>query len=218
MSVVRLPLFFSIVFMACSQLTNGLLAPALPEMAIHYSVEEHLVQGLILCFILGLGLSQLVYGPLADSLGRRRVFWCGQSIFLSGNLLTFFGLHDFNLLMLGVLIQGLGAGSNQILARCLISDSYRGVELKHGFAWLGMAASVIPVVGPVVGGLVTAYWGWHYLFFIIGIAVSILMIVAAKWLPETQTTLGSRLQFRRVLSNYLDLAINPHFIAYSCLS
>jgi len=217
-SAERLPLFFSIAFMACSQLTNGLLAPALPQMAVHFAVEEHLAQSLILCFILGLGLSQLVYGPLADSFGRRRVFWWGQSIFLSGNVLTFFGLNSLNLLMLGVLIQGLGAGSNQILARCLISDSYRGLELKHGFAWLGMAASVIPVVGPVVGGVVTAYWGWHYIFFIIGTVVSIVMMTAAKYLPETQTKPGPHLQFKRVMRNYLELALNPHFIAYSCLA
>ncbi|MEE1675100.1 multidrug effflux MFS transporter [Agarivorans aestuarii] len=214
-SYSRIPLFFSIAFIACSQLTNGLLAPALPEMATHFAVDEHLVQRLIVVFILGLGISQLFYGPLADSYGRRRIFWLGQAIFLLGNLLTFLGFNNLDLLLAGVMIQGLGAGSNQILARCLISDSYRGKELKHGFAWLGMAASVIPVLGPVIGGIVTAYWGWHYLFVIIGIAGASLLIIAAKLLPETQVEAGPPLNMSRVFNDYLNLAADRQFIHYS---
>ncbi|GDY25222.1 MFS transporter [Agarivorans sp. Toyoura001] len=215
MTYSRIPLLFSIAFIACSQLTNGLLTPALPEMAQHFAVDEHLVQRLIVCFILGLGISQLFYGPLADSYGRRRIFWLGQSIFLLGNLLTFLGLNNLNLLLAGVMIQGLGAGSNQILARCLISDSYRGKHLKNGFAWLGMAASVIPVLGPVIGGIVTAYWGWHYLFIIIGMAGASLMIIAAKLLPETQAERGPPLQVKRVVNDYLMLACDSNFVRYS---
>ncbi|MGY5450981.1 MFS transporter [Agarivorans sp. MS3-6] len=211
----RIPLFFSIAFIACSQITNGLLTPALPEMALHFSVDEHLVQQLIVGFILGLGVSQLFYGPLADSYGRRRVFWLGQSIFLVGNVVTFLGFNNLNILLTGVVIQGLGAGSNQILARCLLSDSYRGSHLRHGFAWLGMAASVVPILGPVIGGIITAYWGWHYLFIIIGVAAAGLMIVAAKLLPETQTEPGQALQAKRVITRYMNLAIDGNFIRYA---
>ena len=212
------PLLFSIAFISCSQLTNGLLAPALPEMAVHYGVQEHQVQLLVVCFIFGLGISQLFYGPLADAYGRRKVFWLGQAIFLSGNLLTFFGFNELTLLQLGVVVQGLGAGSNQILARCLLSDSYKGEQLSHGFAWLGMAASVIPVIGPVIGGFITAHVGWHYLFILIGLSGASLLLVAGWLMPETRPGKNQPLKPKTIARNYFKLALEPGFINYSCFA
>lgn len=210
-----LPLVFSIAFIAGSQLTNSLLGPALPVMAEFYAVAEHQVQQLVVNFMLGLGFSQLIYGPLADAYGRRRAFWLGQSIFLMGNLIGLLGIGSLQLLSVGVFVQGLGAGSNQILARCLLSDSYRGSRLSNSFALLGMAASVVPVIAPLAGGFITAHFGWQALFAVVGLSCFSLLVVAGLWLPETHSAADGQLKLRPVLSQYQTLLTEAPFIRYS---
>ncbi len=209
----RIPLLFSIAFIMCSQLTNGLLTPALPSIRVYFGVDEHQVQQIMVLFILSLGISQLFYGPLADAYGRRFIFWLGQSVFLLGNAICLMGLADLQWLLVGVFFQGLGAGSNQILARCLLSDSYEGKALSNNFALLGIAASIVPVIGPVLGGLVTHNLGWQWLFVLIGIGSTGLILLAAPLMPETQTGPRASLRPSGLANSYLGLLRQPVFIS-----
>ncbi|RKF20274.1 MFS transporter [Alginatibacterium sediminis] len=212
----RLPLLFSILLISSSQLTNGLLSPALPQIAEQFAVSQSLPQQIIVQFLLGLGLSQLIYGPLADSLGRRYAFWLGQFVFLLGTSIMISGSGSIQMLIIGAFVQGLGAGSNQILARCLLSDNYRGPALDNSLAWLGMAASCIPIMAPLLGGFVTEHGHWSWLMFAMAAASLSLCLFSNRYWRQLSETRKPR-SLKDVFVDYLDLIRNREFLLHSSI-
>jgi DHA1 family bicyclomycin/chloramphenicol resistance-like MFS transporter len=107
------------------------MLPALPEIAADLDVVRiNDSQYVISVFFAGMGLGQLFFGPLSDSIGRRPAILSGLLLFLLGCLLSIVAV-DFTQMLLGRFLQGLGASGPRIVSIALVRDKYRGREMAR---------------------------------------------------------------------------------------
>lgn len=110
-------------------------------------------------------VSIMIFGKLADLFGRRNVFLIGIGLFFAGSILCGFS-QSIEQLILFRAIQGIGAGAIMPLSMTLISDIYPPEERGKMQGMMGAVFGVTSVIGPAVGGLITDFIGWHWVFFV----------------------------------------------------
>lgn len=129
-------------------------------------------------FLLASTVGVLLGGRLSDRLGRRATFVAGMGTFLLGSVLCGFSTSVPMLVAFRVL-QGLGAGAVQPTTLTISSDLYtleERVTIQSVFTGVWGLASV---VGPVVGGLLTAHLGWRSVFWV-NVPVGLLAVVLLR--------------------------------------
>ena len=181
----KMPIFLAMMVIITGQVGVSIYLPGLPMMSKSLGVSSGEVQTLVTIFLVGFGLSQLIYGPLSDAIGRRPVFIIGQSIYLLGTLLCIMFIHNIDVLIIGRLIQGLGAGSSSVLGRSILSDSYEEGQLVKALSLISVTASIVPIVAPMLGGWLTFYLGWESIFSFVVIYLTAIFLLGYFALPET---------------------------------
>ncbi|WP_341503254.1 MFS transporter [Gallaecimonas sp. GXIMD4217] len=181
-------LLLAILLLSGAQLGTSIYLPALPAIAADLAIDRALAQQLITLYFLGFGLSQLLFGSLSDALGRWRVFLWGQGLFVLGTLACLVLADSAWGLGFGRLLQGLGAGAPHVLARAILSDGYRGRRLQGALANLAVAAGVLPIFAPLLGGLISEWQGWRPLFAYSAAYLALVLVIGARLLPRDGAT------------------------------
>ncbi|ORM68147.1 multidrug efflux MFS transporter EmrD [Pantoea rwandensis] len=181
----RFLLFMLIVLVAVGQMAQTIYVPAMANMAEALNVRSGTMQQVMAAYLMTYGGSQLIYGPLSDSFGRRPVILVGMTIFAVGALIAMFA-PSLQILVLGSAVQGLGTGVAGVMARTMPRDLYSGIALRQANSLLNMGILVSPLLAPVIGALLTHLFGWHACFaFLLLLCVAVTGSMA-RWLPETR--------------------------------
>ncbi len=168
-----------------SPLAIDIFLPALPAMAEEFSVSMVTMGWSVTIFLLSLGLGQLISGPLADRYGRKPVALAGVIIYgLSSSLIIF--ASSIELVLVARLLQGFGACAIVVAAFACVRDRYDAIQSGVMYSYLNGAICCIPALAPLLGNLLTEYFGWRSNFeFMAGYAVFAGLIIAFS-LTETQ--------------------------------
>ena len=199
-----------VVLVAVGQMAQTVYVPALSDIAISLQVSGGNVQGIMAAYLITYGLSQLFYGPLSDSIGRRPVILSGLLIFCVGAVAALLA-GSINQLVIGCAIQGMGTGVAGVMARTLPRDIYSGGQLRKANSVLNMGILISPLLAPVIGAVLTKFWGWHACFAFLLVLCLLVMVVIACRLPETRPEI---LAPRPFLSRYSLLLRDAAFLRY----
>lgn len=209
----RFLLFMLIVLVAVGQMAQTIYVPAMANMAEALNVRSGSMQQVMAAYLMTYGGSQLIYGPLSDSFGRRPVILIGMTIFSVGALIAMFA-PSLQILVLGSAVQGLGTGVAGVMARTMPRDLYSGIALRQANSLLNMGILVSPLLAPVIGALLTHLFGWHACFaFLLLLCVGVTASMA-RWLPETRPVDTPATPFLR---RYATLLSDGNFIRYLLL-
>src|SRR4051794_10392878 len=158
--------------------------PALPTISTDLLTSSATVQLTLTGTLLGLGLGQLVIGPLSDRFGRRRPLLAGTAVHVLASALC---LIAPSIEVLGGLrvLQGLGAAAGSGVALAIVRDLYTGRAAPTPLSRLILLVGVSPVIAPTVGGYVLAFTSWRGVFAVLAVIGLVLVPVAARALPET---------------------------------
>lgn len=204
-------IFLLAAIAALGSLATQLMVPALPTMARDLAAWPSEIQLVVSLFLIGLGLGQLLTGPLSDRYGRRPILLAGLAIYCCGSALAAVAA-SLPLLLAARLIQALGGAAGIVGARVLVRDLFPAEEASARQATLMAVVLISPAVGPVVGGALTDWTGWRTLFALLalaGLACSLLVLATVpRGRPEPDR--HSRWSLRRSLAQ---LARNRRFVA-----
>jgi MFS transporter, DHA1 family, multidrug resistance protein len=175
--------------------------------------DENRRQLVIPFYMLGFGVLQLIFGPLADRYGRRNPLLCGVGIYCLAALSAFF-VTDFTSLLVLRFLQGAGAAASAVIAMALVRDLFVGDQMAKTLSLVFMVMMVSPIIAPGLGQFLMTVMDWRGLFgFMAGVGGLIFLWVLLR-LPETLKpehqrafTLGSIVQgFGIVFGNRVSLS------------
>jgi len=157
-----------ILIMACLMslvaLSIDALLPALNSIgiAIGTSKNSH-TQLLITMIFLGLGLGQLVAGPLSDSFGRKPMVYFGFSVFVLASIICVFS-QSLEMMIFGRILQGIGLSAPRTLSIAMVRDSYSGDYMARIMSFVVSIFILVPVIAPTIGKLMLDAFGWQSIF------------------------------------------------------
>lgn len=151
------------------------LEPTSPDVALIVTV-----------FIAGLGVGQVVYGPLADRFGRKPVFMLGVALYVVAGLATALA-PSLGLLLIGRFFWGLGAAGPRVVAQAMLRDRFVGDELARAMAVILTIFLIAPTVAPAFGQAILQLGSWRYTFAI----GPVFGTLVALWATRVDETLDS---------------------------
>ena len=147
---------------------------ALPDMARQLHTTFSDLQWVIDLYALVLGALVLTVGAIADRFGRRRLYLIGLVLFAAASLAC--GLApNVGLLIAARGVQGVGAAAMFATTMALISNTYSGRDRGLAFGIWGAVNGAASAVGPIIGGLLTANFGWRWIF-LVNLPVSVVAV------------------------------------------
>ncbi|EEP64312.1 drug resistance transporter, Bcr/CflA subfamily [Brucella abortus str. 2308 A] len=171
--------------MAINALAVDIMLPGLPQIGASLGVHsENHVQFVITAYLLGLGVSQLFYGPLSDRFGRRLPLFGGLAIYVVAALGSAF-VTDFTTLIILRVLQGLGAAATRVIAVSVVRDKFSGRQMAEVMSLVMMVFMILPVVAPATGQLIMLFGEWHLIFMFMAIMALVVGLWAFLRLPET---------------------------------
>jgi len=147
-------------------------------------VNENDVHFIITAFFLGMATGQLFVGPLSDRYGRKPVIHIGYTIFLLGCLVSMFA-QSWSVMLLGRVLQGIGAAAPRIVTVALVRDQFEGRAMARILSIVMAVFIVVPIIAPALGQGLIYLSGWRATF--LGLAV--FSVIVSVWFyfrqPET---------------------------------
>jgi EmrB/QacA subfamily drug resistance transporter len=158
-------------------LDSTVIATSLPAMAADLGLSPIRLNLAITTYLVSMAVFIPASGWLADRLGARRVFTGAIAVFLLGSILC--GLApSLGVLVFGRALQGLGGAMMTPVGRLVMLRSVPKSEMISAMAWLTIPALIGPVIGPPLGGFITTYASWRWIFWV-NVPIGLLGIVAS---------------------------------------
>lgn len=203
-------------------LSIDMYLPAFPQIAADLGVEVGHVQLTLSIYMIGMAIGQLLYGTLADRLGRRGPLLFGMTLFTVATVGC--ALADsIHSLMFWRVAVALGGSAGMVITRAIVRDRYNEMESAHFYSTLMLVMGVAPILAPVLGGQFLLVASWRGIFWFIAALGAVCVVAMFKTLPETlPDTQRVRHGFRQILGIYFGLLRNRPFLGYvlavSCTS
>ena len=171
--------------MAANALAIDAMLPALPAIGDALAVgEANRRQLVIIVYLIGFGFAQMIYGPLSDRFGRKRLL-VGSMIFYAVFAAAGGLAGSFTLLLVARFMQGIAAAATRVIVVAVIRDRFSGSAMAQTMSLVMIVFMIVPVLAPTFGQGVLAISTWRHIF--IGLAAYGLMLGlwTALRLPET---------------------------------
>ncbi len=146
-------------------LDSTVLSTSLPAIAASLHQDPIALKLALTSYLLSLAVFVPISGWVADKYGARTVFMAAIAVFTGGSMLcgTSGGLPEFVAFRV---VQGLGGAMMVPVGRLVILRSVPKSELISSLAWLTIPALIGPVIGPPLGGFITTYFNWRWIFYV----------------------------------------------------
>jgi DHA1 family bicyclomycin/chloramphenicol resistance-like MFS transporter len=204
------------MIMATTALGIDLMLPAFGEIREAFGLAEDstAVAGIVTAYFIGLAAAQMVWGPLADRYGRKRVLHIGFALYSVGALASALA-PSLGFLYGARLVMGFGAAGPRVMAVAVIRDLFDGDAMARAMSFIMAVFVLVPVVAPSLGAgiLLFASWRWVFGFCVI---FSLIVLAWSRRLPETlheEHRLPLRFDAMRSAAKYV--VTNRHTLGYT---
>lgn len=182
---IKPPLGLAVLLMMFPQIMETIYSPALPNIAEHFAVSIAGASQTLSVYFIAFAIGVFCWGHLADIIGRRKAMLAGLVCYAIGSTLALM-VSDFSLLLLARVLSAFGAAVGSVITQTMMRDSYSGEELAKVFSVMGMSLGISPVIGLLLGSVLSAYWGYQGVFAALMVSAIVLLFLSVKSLPETK--------------------------------
>ena len=165
------------------------------------------LQAAITFYTLTMAAFMLTGGKLGDIWGRLRAFRIGAVIYGVGSLTTALS-PSLPVLMVGwSLVEGLGAVLVIPAIAALIAMNYKGRDRVIGYTLIGAASGIAVAAGPLIGGYVTTYLSWRYVFAAETVIMAIILILSGHISEQKVRKSSVSIDYRSVILSASGMAL-----------
>ena len=194
-----------------STLAMNIFLPSLPGMAAWFKVDYAVMQLAVSLYLAGSAVLQILVPPLSDRFGRRPVILAALVLFVLATIAALFA-PSAEWFLAARVVQAVVA-TGMALSRAVIRDMVPAEQAASMIGYVTMAMSVVPMIGPAVGGALDEVFGWQASFVLL-IALGVLMIILI-WADLGETAQPSGRSFAAQVREYPELLASPRFWGYS---
>ena len=171
--------------MAINALAIDSMLPALPQIASSVGISSgNGQQWIVTAYLLGFGVAQIVYGPLADRFGRKRPLLVGLVIYVVFSIIAA-SATSFEMLLFARVLQGVGSAATRVLAVSIVRDSYAGSQMARVMSLAFIVFLAVPILAPSIGQLIMLVVPWRGIFGALALFGAIVITWTVIKLPET---------------------------------
>ncbi|MFI1796703.1 multidrug effflux MFS transporter [Streptomyces sp. NPDC020379] len=165
-------------------LATDMYLPAFPQMTGDLHTDASGVQLTLTAFLIGMGLGQLVLGPLSDRYGRRAPILIGGLACVAATVFCALA-PSLGWLVVLRFLQGFSGAAGVVIGRAVISDVAKGDKAARLLGVLMTLMGIAPVIAPVVGGAVIEAGDWRDVFWVLSAASLLALMAAVLAIPES---------------------------------
>lgn len=185
--------------------------PAFEVMEDDLATNSNFIQQTLTFYLVPYTIMTIFHGAISDSIGRIKTIKYGMSLFILGSIGCVFAT-SIEMLWISRLIQGVGAGAGNVVARAMVRDLYSGATAQKVMATIQIIFGIAPAIAPMVGGLLLGI-SWQAIFIFLIIYSVLITIFSVNFLPETISKKNQLpFNFESVLSRYKDLLNDKNYI------
>lgn len=153
------------IFTLMSTLDGSIVNIALPVISKDLNIPMNMAEWIVSVYLVTICIFLLLFGKLADSIGKIKVFKLGSMLFIIGSLICGFGV-DLPILLVGRVVQALGASMAMATNNGIITQTFPFNERGYALGYIGSFVSIGAIAGPGIGGLILSQFHWSYIFWI----------------------------------------------------
>ena len=159
--------------------------PGLPEIAQYFHISNATSEWTITWYLIGYSVGQLLYGPMAHSLGGCKSILMGALLALLGSVICIIAgyEHSFVGLLIGRTLMGAGAGCGLKMTFTISTFIYSQQEAVRNLTLLTLAFAIMPGLGVFIGGYLVHWYGWLNSFYLM-VVYSVMIAALSCCLPE----------------------------------
>jgi DHA1 family bicyclomycin/chloramphenicol resistance-like MFS transporter len=191
-------------------LNMSIFLPSLNRMALYFNADYAVMQLAVSGYLAATAVLQIAIGPISDRFGRRPVLIGALALFILATLGALFAPSVGWFLAFRMLQAAVATGL--VLSRAIVRDMYPPAQSASQIGYVTMGMAVIPMVGPMFGGLLEQIWDWHATFLFLAIAgAGVLALVIAD---GGETLKGKGMSFAEQARGYPVLFSSRRFWGY----
>lgn len=162
---------------------STVIATSLPAIAVDIHTSPIALKLALTAYLVSLAIFIPISGWMADRFGAKNVFRAAIAVFIAGSVACAFS-NSLTAFVISRFLQGMGGAMMTPVGRLVLVRATPKSDLVAAMSWLTVPALVGPLVGPPIGGFITTYFTWHWIF-LINVPVGIVgYILSGIYLPE----------------------------------
>ena len=205
--------------MTVDVLAIDIMLPALPQIGDALGVANPNDRSLVFtAFLLGFGLPQLIFGPIADRFGRRGVILGGLLAYCVATIVAVMA-PNFAVMLVLRFLQGAAAAAIRVGMMSAVRDRYVGRAMGEVMSIVLSIFLLVPIICPSIGQLLLLVWPWQSIFIFMGITALIFGVWTLVRLPETLAPENRRaLNFAVVADGFRIVVTNRRAFLYGIVA
>jgi EmrB/QacA subfamily drug resistance transporter len=180
--VTRITPLILAVALFMEQMDSTVIATSLPAIAADLGTSPIALKLAVTSYLVALAIFIPISGWMADRFGAKNVFRLAIVVFMVGSIACAFSgsIHAF---VLSRFLQGMGGSMMTPVGRLLLVRGTPRDQLVSAMAWLTVPALIGPITGPPLGGFLTTYLSWHWIFWI-NVPIGLVgLVLVTRYLP-----------------------------------
>jgi DHA1 family bicyclomycin/chloramphenicol resistance-like MFS transporter len=200
---------------AIGPLSIDMYLPAFPTIAKGLNTSIETVTLSLSSFFIGISIGQLIYGPLLERYGRKIPLYFGLGLYAISAFACATAV-SVEMLILFRFFQALGGCVGMVASRAMVRDLFDVKDNAKVFSTLMLVIAVSPIIAPSLGGFISGYFGWRYIFVMLILVIAMILSGIYFLLPDSKgPDANYSLKPTAILSAFGSILKNPQFILYT---
>jgi MFS transporter, DHA1 family, multidrug resistance protein len=188
--------------------------PSIPTISKSLNTEIGLVQMTLSIYLLVFAFMQILFGPISDAIGRRKVVVGGLAVFAVGSFLCALA-QSYEMLLVGRAIQAFGGAAVAVCVPALVKDGLSINQFAKAMSMIMLVMALAPLAAPILGGAILTVLSWHYIFVLLGVLAIAAVALFLRTIPETlPIEKRTPFSFLNAIRNYITLLKNRSVMGY----